>query len=89
MMNRGAFNFMLHNWSSCGMADDKVYASLVIFLSFFFFHVQIKAFHKQRVAEMKSSLTQLARSELESARRMKETLTEALERMRRFETPLK
>jgi len=48
---------------------------------------EIKAFHKQRVAEMRSNLTRFARNELEKARQIRASLSKALEQTRQFQIP--
>jgi len=48
---------------------------------------EIKAFHEQRVAEMRSNLTQFARNELDKARQIRTSLSKALEQTRQFQIP--
>ena len=49
--------------------------------------MQIKAFHKQRVGEMRSCVTQLARAELARARSIRQALGRSLELVRLFPVP--
>jgi len=52
-----------------------------------FWCLQIKAFHKQRVGEMRSCVTQLARAELARARSIRQALGRSLQLVHLFPVP--